>query len=97
MAFQQFQQQPALVNHTSPEVTPPSNKSRRKPNVGSLSIVNASLLDVLLRTTSRFPCLRSSSRHSTAPGKASLPSSRADQYRANKTGVRLRVNGGDRF
>lgn len=62
------------IHFTSPEVTPPSNKSCRNPNLGILAMVNFSLLDVLLRITNRFPLLRSSSKHSTAPGKASLPS-----------------------
>lgn len=59
---------------TSPEVTPPSNSSLLKPYLGSRFIVKASRLEVLLSITSRFPFLRSSSRHSTAPGSASLPS-----------------------
>lgn len=59
---------------TSPDVTPPSKSSSRKPNLGSLAIVKSSLLEVLLRITNRLPLLRSSSKHWTAPGNASLPS-----------------------
>lgn len=66
---------------TSPEVTPPSNSSLLKPNLGSLFIVKASLFEVLLKITKRLPLLRSSSRHSTAPGKASAPSSGATCHR----------------
>ena len=80
LKVQPFHRTTSICSHfarapTSPEVTPPSNKSARNPNLGSLFIVKASLLDVLLRTTKHFPFLRSSSRHSTAPGKATSPSS----------------------